>query len=106
MKPASWIFFIISSYFCPPAYDKKGAGAFAKDKLKRLGIPFLFYFAVLNPILRRIVCAGQNPVKALWSRFRPTNPVNQSQLALWNRGLAGAPSASEIRTNEPAKMRM
>jgi fucose 4-O-acetylase-like acetyltransferase len=48
-------FMMISSYFCPPAYDKKGPRAFAIDKLKRLGIPFLFYFAVLNPLLVMIV---------------------------------------------------
>ena len=48
-------FFMISSYFCPPAYDKKGPGAFAKDKLKRLGSPFLFYFIVLTPFLPLLI---------------------------------------------------
>ena len=48
-------FFMISSYFCPPAYDKKGPRAYTVDKLKRLGIPFLFYFAVLNPLLVMMV---------------------------------------------------
>jgi glucan biosynthesis protein C len=44
-------FYMISSYFNPPAYDRKGPGAFVRDKLKRLGIPLLFYWAVLNPLL-------------------------------------------------------
>ncbi len=67
-------FFMISSYFCPPAYDRKGPGAFAKDKLKRLGIPFLFYFAVLNPILVMMihVFGGQ-----------PAIPLGVSPLAFW-----------------------
>ena len=67
-------FFMISSYFCPPAYDKKGPGAFAKDKLKRLGIPFLFYFAVLNPILVMMVHVFDG---------QPAIPPGVSPLAFW-----------------------
>jgi glucans biosynthesis protein C len=67
-------FFMISSYFCPPAYDKKGPGAFAKDKLKRLGIPFLFYFAVLNPILVMMVHVFEG---------QPAIPPGVSPLAFW-----------------------
>ena len=67
-------FFMISSYFCPPAYDKKGPGAFAKDKLKRLGIPFLFYFAVLNPILVMMVRVLDG---------QPAIPPGVSPLAFW-----------------------
>jgi glucan biosynthesis protein C len=44
-------FMMISSYFNPPAYDRKGPGPFLKDKLKRLGIPLVFYWAVINPLL-------------------------------------------------------
>jgi len=67
-------FFMISAYFCPPAYDKKGPGAFAKDKLKRLGIPFLFYFAVLNPILVMMVHVFEG---------QPAIPPGVSPLAFW-----------------------
>jgi glucan biosynthesis protein C len=67
-------FFMISSYFCPPAYDKKGPGAFVKDKLKRLGIPFLFYFAVLNPILVMMVHVFDG---------QPAIPPGVSPLAFW-----------------------
>ena len=67
-------FFMISSYFCPPAYDKKGPRAFAKDKLKRLGIPFLFYFAVLNPILVMMVHLFEG---------QPAIPPGVSPLAFW-----------------------
>ena len=67
-------FFMISSYFCPPAYDKKGPGAFAKDKLKRLGIPFLFYFAVLNPILVMMIHVFDG---------QPAIPPSVSPLAFW-----------------------
>jgi hypothetical protein len=43
--------FMISSYFCPGSYDRKGAGPYLKDRLKRLGIPLLFYIVVISPLL-------------------------------------------------------
>jgi surface polysaccharide O-acyltransferase-like enzyme len=67
-------FFMISSYFCPPVYDKKGPGPFAKDKLKRLGIPFLFFFSVLNPILVMMVNVFDGG---------PAIPPGVSPLAFW-----------------------
>ena len=45
-----------------------------------------------------IVVTSLNPDAVL----APTNAVNHSQWLLWNSGLAGTPSASEIRMNEPA----
>ena len=36
-------FFLISGYFTPGSYDRKGARHFFKDRLLRLGIPLLFY---------------------------------------------------------------
>jgi glucan biosynthesis protein C len=44
-------FFMISSYFSPGSIDRKGAGAYIKDRLKRLGIPILFYILVVAPLL-------------------------------------------------------
>jgi glucan biosynthesis protein C len=57
-------FMMIASYFNPPAYDRKGPGAFVKDKLKRLGIPLLFFWAVLNPLLVMMIRAleGESPI--------------------------------------------
>jgi len=37
------LFFLISGYFVPRAYDRKGATAFLKDRFRRLGIPLLFF---------------------------------------------------------------
>jgi len=45
------LFFLISSYFAPGSYDRKGIGPYLVDRLKRLGIPLLFYQAVINPLL-------------------------------------------------------
>jgi peptidoglycan/LPS O-acetylase OafA/YrhL len=44
-------FFMISSYFSPGSIDRKGAGAFLRDRLKRLGIPLVFYMLVIVPLL-------------------------------------------------------
>jgi glucan biosynthesis protein C len=43
-------FFMISSYFSPGSYDRKGPGEYTLDRLKRLGIPLLFYIAVIDPL--------------------------------------------------------
>ena len=44
-------FFMISSYFAPRSYDRKGPGPYVLDRLKRLGIPLLFYIVVIDPLL-------------------------------------------------------
>ncbi|MHB8565715.1 MAG: acyltransferase family protein [Nitrososphaerales archaeon] len=44
------LFFLLSGYFSPPSFDRKGPRKFLKDRLIRLGIPFLIFYFVLNPI--------------------------------------------------------
>jgi glucan biosynthesis protein C len=44
-------FFMISGYFVPGSYDRKGMGLFLKDRLLRLGVPVLFYIMVIHPLL-------------------------------------------------------
>ncbi len=41
------LFFLISGYFVPGAYDRKGVGAFLKTRLVRLGLPALFFAVFL-----------------------------------------------------------
>jgi glucans biosynthesis protein C len=43
-------FFLLSGYFSPASFDRKGPRRFLKDRLIRLGIPLLVFFFVLNPI--------------------------------------------------------
>lgn len=43
-------FFLISGYFTPGSFDRKGPDAFYKDRLLRLGIPLLAYVFLLSPI--------------------------------------------------------
>jgi len=43
-------FFLITGYFTPGSFERKGMGSFLKDKLIRLGIPILVFYYVLSPI--------------------------------------------------------
>ena len=44
------LFLLISAYFVPGSYDRKGAARFWKDRLARLGIPLVIYSWVLHPL--------------------------------------------------------
>jgi glucans biosynthesis protein C len=44
------LFFLISGYFTPGSFDRKGAKFYLKDRLLRLGIPTLIYMVLLSPI--------------------------------------------------------
>jgi hypothetical protein len=48
-------FFFMSALFVEPSYQKKGSAKFLTDRLKRLGIPLVFYSLVLSPILNYTV---------------------------------------------------
>lgn len=45
------LFLLISAYFVPGSYDRKGAGRFFKDRLVRLGIPLAVYSWLIHPLL-------------------------------------------------------
>ncbi len=44
-------FFMISGYFTPGSYDRKGVWPFFKDRLLRLGTPLLFYIIFIHPLM-------------------------------------------------------
>ena len=43
-------FFMISGYFTPGSYHRKGSWPFLKDRLLSLGIPLLFYIVFIDPL--------------------------------------------------------
>jgi peptidoglycan/LPS O-acetylase OafA/YrhL len=43
-------FFLLTGYFTPGSYDRKGAGTFLRSRLVRLGIPILLFYFVLSPL--------------------------------------------------------
>ncbi|WP_258862780.1 acyltransferase family protein, partial [Marinitenerispora sediminis] len=44
-------FFLISGYFVPRSFDRKGPRAFLRDRAVRLGIPLLAFLVLLRPLL-------------------------------------------------------
>jgi len=44
-------FFLLSSYFIPASYVRKGSYRFLLERLKRLGIPIVFYSLVITPVM-------------------------------------------------------
>ena len=52
-------FFLIGGYFVPPSLARKGAAAFVRERLLRLGVPLLLFFFVLNGLATRI--GGRQP---------------------------------------------
>ena len=45
------LFFFLSGYFMPGAYDKKGPVKFIVDRFKRFGIPLLVFFLAIIPMM-------------------------------------------------------
>ena len=45
------MFFMISAYFLDKSWNKKPKKAVIKDKLKRLGIPLVFYALIISPLI-------------------------------------------------------
>ncbi|HWI65195.1 MAG TPA: acyltransferase family protein [Symbiobacteriaceae bacterium] len=43
------LFFLVSGYFMPGSFDRKGAAAFVKDRLLRLGLPLVTLFVTVIP---------------------------------------------------------
>jgi surface polysaccharide O-acyltransferase-like enzyme len=58
------LFLLISAYFVPGSYDRKGPGHFLKDRLIRLGIPLVLYSWVIRPAF-----IYADPIK--WQGARP-----------------------------------
>lgn len=62
-------FFFIAAYFTPAAYDRKGACAFLRDRLLRLGIPLLVYDLVLNPVVEYLAAGLPGGYGRFWGAY-------------------------------------
>ena len=76
-------FFMISSYFTPSSVDRKGSKAYAIDRLKRLGIPLIFYMFIINPVTIYPVAKVNGFSGTLWDVFYE----NLTDLSNWNFGV-------------------
>lgn len=57
----SWfmgLFFAISGYLTPGSFDRRGAGAFTRERVSRLGIPLLLFVLALAPLAATIGALG------------------------------------------------
>lgn len=62
--------FMISGYFTPASYDRKGPGQFLKGRLLRLGLPLVFYDLVINPIFIYTFLRVQGELnEPIWGAF-------------------------------------
>ena len=53
------LFFLLSAYFIPISFERKGVGRFLLDRFKRLGIPLVFYSLIISPATIYIAIAHQ-----------------------------------------------
>lgn len=65
------LFLLISAYFVPGSYDRKGPGRFLKDRLVRLGIPMAFYSWILSPLLVYVVLRVRDGLSQPWWYYLP-----------------------------------
>ncbi|OGJ16318.1 hypothetical protein A3K73_01885 [Candidatus Pacearchaeota archaeon RBG_13_36_9] len=49
------LFFLLSGYFTPWSFDRKGAKKFLRDRLIRLGIPLLVYTTVFKVVIEYLI---------------------------------------------------
>jgi len=59
------LFFMISGYFFPSSFDRKGAINFLQDKLIRFGIPIAFAFFIMMPLIMYVYYlnySGNQPI--------------------------------------------
>ena len=62
-------FFFLSSFFIPASYNKKGYTQFLLDRLKRLGIPLIFYTLILGPATIYIAIRYGNHMQLSFSDY-------------------------------------
>ena len=69
-------FFLISGYFSPSSFDRKGPRQFLKDRLIRLGIPLVVFFFVLSPITVYIAFSHLPSSQVVAAGFTPPLTFN------------------------------
>jgi len=69
-------FFLLSAYFTPASFDRKGATQFLKDRLIRLGIPLLVFFFVINPLTIYLAFYHMTPAQLVAQGITPPMGLN------------------------------
>lgn len=63
--------FMLSSYFSPGSYERKGANVYIKDRLRRLGIPLFIYIVIVNPIMSYVPWVQKGGFKGSFWEYLP-----------------------------------
>jgi len=63
---------LISAYFVPGAYDRKGPRRFLQDRLIRLGIPLAIYCWILRPLLVYLYLRLVEGLRLSWWAYFPS----------------------------------
>ncbi|UCH06614.1 MAG: acyltransferase family protein [Deltaproteobacteria bacterium] len=75
-------FFMISGFFTPGSYDRKGAGPFLRDRLLRLGVPLLFYIIVIDPLIVYALAVNVKGFEDSFLKFLPRYFENYGSLGV------------------------
>ncbi|HEX4216142.1 MAG TPA: acyltransferase family protein [Candidatus Dormibacteraeota bacterium] len=68
-------FFLVSGYFSPASYDRKGWGRFLLDRLVRLVIPMLFFYFILGPLAVILATPGIPFTWKMWTSTFNVGPL-------------------------------
>jgi peptidoglycan/LPS O-acetylase OafA/YrhL len=60
------LYFVLSAYFTPASFDRKGFGPFLKERLLRLGVPLAVFFLGVIPVM----------LYAYYLNFRSYGPID------------------------------
>ena len=64
------LFFIVSGYFVPRSFEKKGPRIFLRDRMFRLGVPALIFILILAPmIIYQLKIAGNEVFVSYYFRY-------------------------------------
>ncbi len=66
MASGMGLFFLLAGYFTPVSYDRKGGVSFVRDRIIRLGIPWLVYALLIQPL---VVFIAQGLPDSFWSFY-------------------------------------
>ena len=76
-------FFLISGFFTPGSYDRRGGRGFVRGRLVRLGIPLLAFMLVLRPLLN---FGGLAPLREAFAQDGAALPYWRYYLLSWDPG--------------------
>ncbi|SDI14984.1 Acyltransferase family protein [Actinokineospora alba] len=80
------VFFFVAGLFSPEALARKGAGGFTRNRLRRLGVPFLVSALLLWPLSMWLAYRAADREGAPWDVMLAREPLLDSG-ALWFAGI-------------------